>query len=148
MQLAVLEQTLLEAVAADRIGTPVAFRMHAQLAEPQADLAGLCTAGLQIAGKLLQSPPSRLYAQQNAGGNQWQILVNYASGATVSFNVGRGAVRENRVNCLVVGNHGIARLEDDAEFLPPGKPLPQQNLWSERIAESVRRRGPVEIATS
>ena len=147
MQLADLEQTLLQAVAADRIGTPVAFRLHAQLAEPESDLAGICAAGLQVAEKLLGARSSRLFAQQNSGGNQWQILVNYSSGATVSLTVGRGISTQNRVNGLVVGNHGIARLEEDSEFVPPPLPL-QRGVWSDRIEHSLRTRAPVDIAAT
>ncbi len=111
-----LHKTLTDALATGKIGTPVSLRLHLQLVDPSADLAGSMATVMRIAEAVFDIPTATLSAQRDAGERQLNVLIESASGQTVSLTIGRGCTDTSKLDLLLVGNHGIVRLGGTEHF--------------------------------
>lgn len=140
-----LQQTLSQILATGQIGTPVALRLSLQLPQPHADLTSYGAACLEWAAEVFANEPARIATQQHARGQQQNLLVSFRGGQTVSVSVGRGAIDRERLDCLLIGNHGMARLEGGdclAEYAPAAATAPSR--WIEWITASLESSAPVD----
>ncbi|HUG90850.1 MAG TPA: hypothetical protein VML55_08460 [Planctomycetaceae bacterium] len=115
-----LARALDGAVAAGRIGTPVALRVHAVL-PAGGDLVAALAALMRRLAEPLFGPPGRLTARRDADERQLHALASYPSGPTVLVTLAATRSRDPSLELLVVGNHGVIRLEGGECFagLPP-----------------------------
>lgn len=137
--------TVLKAVDSGEVGTPVALRLHLQQPPSKSALAARVEALLQLAGDVFGVTPSKLTARGNAGGKQLSILFEYASGQTLFVTVG-SAAQQATLHLLLVGNHGLIRLEG-AELIGGFTTSAASNSagWQSKIDESISSSGPVTI---
>jgi hypothetical protein len=106
-----LQTALSDTLATGKIGTPVSLRLHLQLTEPDADLFAAMSAVMQMIEPVFSSSSARLRARQDADARQLNVLLDYTNGETVLLTLGRGCAKQPSLNLLVVGNHGVVRLE-------------------------------------
>lgn len=141
-----LQQTLKKAVDCGKIGVPVALRMHLQMADATAELYALVSQSLEMAFANFRADEWRLMARRDPTGRQLNLLLDNRGGQTVLLTVGKGSAVENRLDLLLIGNHGIVRLEG-AEFFEPTKSptTPTIARWREFVEASLSQRGPVLI---
>ena len=115
MTLVDLHKTLTDALATGKIGTPVSLRLHLQLADPSTNLATTMAAVMRIAETVFDIPSATLSAQRDVGERQLNVLIESANGQTVSLTIGRGCTDVATLDLLLVGNHGVVRM-DGTEF--------------------------------
>jgi predicted dehydrogenase len=117
-----LSRTVLESVATGKIGTPVSFRLHAMLPEVRDERRGpenhvrqqLLAAVAQAAAfaeRVLQARPATLLARGDSAGRQLNVLINHAGGQTALITVACTAAPITESHLLVIGTHGVLRLE-------------------------------------
>ncbi len=146
-----LSTTLWEAVETKRIGIPVALRLHLQLCDPQADLTVAMVASLCLVEPFFNLNPSRLMARRDSADRQLNVLLETADGRTVFVTVGRGSTGQATLHLLLIGNHGVVRLEGAQTFEEEALQGAASELsakvdeWNTRIAQSVARNEAVAI---
>lgn len=106
-----IHHALTAAIATGKIGTPVSVRVHLQLPETRADFDAAIDAIVATTKPALHETMQTLQSRVNAEGNQWNVLLRSANGRSLFVTLGRGSAREPRLELLVVGNHGVIRLE-------------------------------------
>jgi len=147
MKLDELGETLCQAISSGKVGTAVSLRTHVQLSEGESDLIGVFSLLLKLAGSAFGAEASTLFARQNADERQLNVLARYPDGQTAMFTVGCGSVTCSQCQLLLVGNHGIARLEGGEYF---EETLPEMPADVERIRtlvdKSVAQRAPVAMS--
>ncbi len=111
-----IRHTLLEAVKTGKVGTPVALRLHLQLTNADASLLSTAATLIGLCEPLFKVEPSQLFARSNAGGRQLSLLCETESGRTCSITIGSGSAKAASLNLLLVGNHGVIRLEGSELF--------------------------------
>lgn len=140
-----LQKSLLSEATGGRIGVPLSLRASIQLADADTDLVLVATDLLQFAGELLSGHPSRLMAKSDAQTRQINALVEFDKGQTATITVGRGSVAHDEAQAILVGNHGIARLEG-GELFEYGVRAenPNQLEWRRRLELCLKTGEPVE----
>lgn len=146
-----LNRALAEALATGQIGTPVSLRVHFQVPDSAADLAAMVAAVMRLSQPVFRERPSTLAAREHPHGRQWNVLVGYPGGATAFVTAGCGSARQPSLRLLLVGNHGIVRLEgpdqfEDDLFSPHAGSDVEQ--WRSAVTASVARGGVVELRNS
>ena len=139
--IAQLEETLGEAVTTGKIGTVVSVRALLHLPDEQADLETAASVVLGLAGRLIGSDAGSLVTRGQESGRQLNLLMRLDAGGILSVSVTRGSSSQVELVLVVVGNHGVIRLEG-AELAEEmglsgesfGDP---DDLWRELIARSV-----------
>jgi hypothetical protein len=108
-----LQNALTAAIATGRIGTPVALRVHAIVASDSFNPAAALDAVIGLAGTAFPTKPQQMTARSGGAGQQWNVLLIYAGGQTLSFSIASSPASTggNRLHLLLIGNHGIIRLE-------------------------------------
>ncbi len=143
MNCAELKQALSDAMNTGKLGTPVAVRVHVQLASPtfaapSCGLTGVIDGVLQMLSPVFCEPLSSLRVRRHNEVEQWTVLLQSSTGKTVCITVGCGCRASDSLELLVVGNHGIARLHggggDVLEWETEAKP---EIDWSSVIDEAV-----------
>jgi len=137
-----LNQTIQTALDSGKIGTPVCLRASVQLNKGGPEPIVVLAACTRMAEALFEVQPAKLTARQTPDASQLNLIVEFAAGQTLSLSIGRGAVNDPDTNLLLIGNHGIIRLEG-------GDTLEQQS-WTADASEIERwrileRNGPVAI---
>ena len=120
MTLAELQTALAQALATGKVGTPVNVRLHLQV--PAGGRAGdLLSVAVDLCEPIFGGRPERLAAMGSDAAHQWNVLLHYGFGQTLSVTAGVGAAKRATIQLLVGGNHGIIRLEgDDLDDVPAG----------------------------
>jgi hypothetical protein len=141
-----LRNALRQALETGKIGVPVSLRLHCQLADREVDLVSALAAVLPLAEDCFSTAPVSLAATQDAGQRQLNVMLQYAAGSTVFVTVGRGSAVRNRLHLLVVGNHGVVRLEG-ADAFDAGNvgTTADSQRWRAPVAESLKRREAVSV---
>ncbi|HAA49797.1 MAG TPA: hypothetical protein DCE43_08760 [Planctomycetaceae bacterium] len=139
--IAQLEETLGEAVTTGKIGTVVSIRALLHLPGEQADLETAASVVLGLAGRLIGSDSGSLVTRGQESGRQLNLLVGLDVGGILSVSVTRGSSSQVELVLVVVGNHGVIRLEgaelaeemglSEESFAGP------DDSWLERISGSV-----------
>ena len=109
--IAILEETLAQAVATGKIGTVVSVRALLHLPDETADLESAAAVLLALAGRLLGSDAGSLVTRGHESGRQLNLLLRLDAGGIVSASVTRGCASQLELALVVVGNHGVIRLE-------------------------------------
>lgn len=136
-----LERTLTDALSTEKIGTPVALRLHLQLADPAANLAQATAALMGLAETVFSQAPSRLTARtRDETPRQWNLLCDYADGQTAQLTLGCGATASSTLHLLLVGNHGVVRLEGAELFDETSLSATDEetNRWQQAVTSSTR----------
>ena len=143
-----LQKAVSEALASGQIGTPVSLRAHWQLADPNADLVKALAIILRVAEPAFSRVPDRLTARRGPDERQIHVLLHYADGKTALITLGRGSVQGESLHWLLIGNHGIMRLEG-AEMFEATGPLAETgdvDRFRAAIDRSVQSRASVAFA--
>lgn len=106
-----IHQSLTAAMATGKIGEQVSVRVHLQLPPANADLNAALDSIIAMTDPAVSQPMTKLQSRVHADGNQWNVLLQSANGRTLFVTLGRGSVQEATLELLVVGNHGVIRLE-------------------------------------
>lgn len=142
-----VQSALADAVRTGKLGTPVAARVHVQLVDDAVEPDAVLAPVLEMLRPCFDHPPASVRAREHASEGQWNVLFQTAAGGTVFVTVGCGAANAPGLHLLVIGNHGVLRLEG-AECFRPGDlsaaaPAPQ--AWSAAITESLRSGRSIDI---
>jgi len=116
-----IDRQVARAVAAGRVGTPVALRAFLYLSEDHGRLMETVGAVLAAAGGWFSSPARRLYALGGAAHGEITVLAEFAGGQTALISAGLLRGPAPLANILVIGNKGTLRFEGPAvpEPAPP-----------------------------
>jgi len=123
-----IKAALAEAVQTGKLGVPVSARVHLQLAEDassdespptEKDWEALRSAVVELFSVCWNEAPETIHVRQHPTGRQHNTLLQTASGNTVCITIGRGCARQSTLHLLVLGNHGVVRL-DGATVRCPG----------------------------
>jgi hypothetical protein len=134
-----LDRTLTDALSTGKVGSPVALRLHLQLADSAADLAQATAALMRLAETVFSETPSRVTARtRDETPRQWNLLCNYPGGQTVQLTLGCGAAASSTLHLLLVGNHGVVRLEgaelfDDTSLSATDE---ETNHWQQTVEQN------------
>ncbi len=138
-----LTRTLEQALATGRAGTPVAVRWHlVDRVDASADAASAAVERFAALGALseclLRQPPASLVASANPSGRHLQVLIRFQSGATGVVTVALVPDGQTRLELLLVGNHGIVRLEGGEQFDTASLPKPPvADAWIRACRQSL-----------
>ncbi|MDA0834010.1 MAG: hypothetical protein O2955_02435 [Planctomycetota bacterium] len=142
-----LYKSVEQTVKSGRLGTIVSLRvLMSTKSRPVEQLA----IWLEWTGKLFDSSTGKLYASQDAGGRQISVLASLASGATISLTaVSYSSVDDepaNTLQLLLIGQHGIARLEGGNEIDPAlASAEKTSNKWTAAIEKSVHSQAAIHV---
>ncbi|MBQ18594.1 MAG: hypothetical protein CMJ65_15885 [Planctomycetaceae bacterium] len=141
--MAPLQETLAAAVGTGKIGTVVSFRALLQLPDGDTALDTAAAAVLATAESLVGSEPGSLSVRRHASGQQLNLLLRFDGGPIASVSVTGGVVDAVELALVVVGNHGVIRLEG-AELaedigLTAQAFTKADSRWIERIHEALAR---------
>jgi hypothetical protein len=139
-----LSAKLLPAVVCGKIGTPVSLRMHVQLTDSRADLIQTLANAMHVAASVFTAQPATLMARRDANRSQLNLLFSYTNGQVVMLTVGCGSAESPSLHLLLIGDHGVVRLEgaelfDAAEMQSP----PDAAQWRSPVATSLAEGQPV-----
>ena len=109
--IATFEETLGQAVATGKIGAVVSVRSLLQLPDPNADLTAAASVLLGLCGRLIGSDAGSLVTRGHESGRQLNLLLRLDAGEIVSVSVTRGSSSRLELDLVVVGNHGVIRME-------------------------------------
>lgn len=142
MTLDEIHQTLLEAVNTGKVGTPVALRLHLQLVSTDVDPYLLVAELLQLCEPLFGEEPVRVMARNNNDGRQLNLLFETAAGRTISITIGGGSTTQAFLSLLLIGNHGVIRLEgadsfDEQSLNDMSDASAKRDHWHSMIASSL-----------
>ena len=131
------EATLLEAVATGKIGTVVSVRAMLQLPDESADLKSAASVVLALAARVLGTDAGQLVTRSHDSGQQLNLLLRLDAGGIQSVTVTRGGVSKLELDLVVVGNHGVIRMEGselaEEMGLSVGSFAEADEAWLERI---------------
>ena len=130
-----LTRALSDLLRRGEIGTPVSLRMFLHLPEPNADLDSAVATLMRLAASVFPCEVADLAARLDSEERQLNILIRMSDGRTVSLTVVRGGVTTVPLNLLLIGNHGIVRLEGGDAMLPfsPEEIPEDTDCWKKRI---------------
>ena len=147
MTLDELNATLAAALASEKAGTPVSLRLHLQVAETTNDSVDLTAMLMPLVETVFNARASRLLARRNVAADQLNVLFTLADGKTAFITCGRGSTRHTSLQLLLVGNHGIIRLEG-GQLFKPGKAVDAagSRYWRTAIEKSLAANAPISLA--
>lgn len=139
-----LQQSIEQTVRTGQLGTIVSLRIFMSVTDDaDSQLAGW----LSWATTLFGSDAAKLFASRDVTGRQTSVLCSLASGATISMTAvltPPDDAREPTLQLLLIGQHGIARLQGGDEIdatLPEDK---ASSRWRSAIEGSLTSQKPVE----
>lgn len=124
------------ALAAGRIGTPVALRLFAQTAREASQLVGILARSLETATRWLAAEPASVYAvgsladdatsgrNDEANTPHVALAVRFANGRAAVLSAGL-AQATPRMELLVIGNRGVISWEPDYGAMTEDEPSPR-----------------------
>ncbi|MGH7199424.1 MAG: hypothetical protein ACREJB_02395 [Planctomycetaceae bacterium] len=137
MTLEDLNRALVDALGAGKIGTPVHLRVHVELPEGDAEPGGIVEAVMVLARTAFAAEAATVTARRDDARTQWNLLFGHAGGQSALVTINRGCSAIPRVRLLVVGNHGVVRLEGGELFAGFAATQPLRPAWVSRIDESI-----------
>lgn len=111
-----LKRSLYSVLETGKIGTPVSMRVHWQMPGTSTDVCVALASSMSLCHSVMKGSPSTLIARQTSGGTQLNVLVTLENGRTILVTVGSGAVSYSVLELLLIGNHGIVRLEGEGRI--------------------------------
>lgn len=136
-----LQEALDQAVATGKAGTIVSARLFLQLPDAAADLESAAAVLTETAGTLMELVPGWLTVRRHASASHLSLLLHADSGPLVSVSVTGGVVESVELVLVVIGNHGLIRLEGAelaAEMgLLPGVFDEAAEEWREPITQAL-----------
>jgi len=147
MTLEHLRQSLLTVLQTGRIGSPVSLRLHLQLSDAQYDSNAALASLMPLCKAVFHSTPAGLSARRDSGQTQLNAMVSFSGGETLLVSVGQGFSEETRLDLLLIGNHGVVRLEgnDPLENLP-AVDVDQVQQWSAAVDRSLKERRQIVLS--
>ena len=145
-----LRQALREVLDTDRLGTPVAVRLSAQVADTQTTPLQVICRCMELVSEALTDAPLRLSAVCTSDQCQLSILVQHAGGQTTSATAGTGQSADS-LQLLVVGSRGVARLEGGEWFVAEdgvSEPAGGLEFWSRGVTDSLAHGGFVPLTVA
>lgn len=109
-----VRNALSDAVQTGKLGTPVAARVHLLVDDNEVDVAGAAEKLLTMLTPCFDQPPATIRARRHDSGRVQSLLMQTRNGQTIFITIGRSD--RSSLHLLVVGNHGIVRLEGGAYF--------------------------------
>ncbi|MGE3316675.1 MAG: hypothetical protein AB7O26_16280 [Planctomycetaceae bacterium] len=145
-----LERAVSETIRQGEIGIPVALRLNCQFGDRSVDVIEGAIMALHLAETAFaEDRPARLHARRTSDGRQLTVLASYRLGQTFFLTTTAiDGVRES-LDLLLVGNHGIVRLEGGELFVPESADgsFSDPGGWKSAIERSLREQGAVEFAS-
>ena len=140
-----LQKTLATTIATEKIGTPVALRLLVHIADLSVVPAALLAIVALWGESIFTASPAKLTARCTADGRQHNVLLNYAGGQTLLLNIFRGSTSDC-LQLLLVGNHGVVRLEGGELFDPAGmQAVDESQQWENPLARSLAEKNAVNL---
>ncbi|MBW3543757.1 MAG: hypothetical protein KY476_26210 [Planctomycetes bacterium] len=138
-----LKAAIDKVLSAGRIGTPVSVRVHVQIARADAvpPYGGLAAA-MRLADRVFDAEPCEVTARRADGTVHLNVLAGYPRGRTALVSIAFAADADPRLDLLVIGNHGIARLEGGELFdgLCAADDHMQSPFWQQLVEQSLREK--------
>lgn len=142
-----LKRTLCSVLETRKIGTPVSMRVHWQMPKTSTDVCAALASSMNLCHSVMRGSPSTLIARQAFGGTQLNVLVTLENGRTILATVGSGRVNYSVLKLLLIGNHGVVRLEGesriDERLLTHDDELQQ---WKTAVARSLKERKQIVVS--
>jgi hypothetical protein len=94
-----------------------------------------------LAETVFSQAPSRLTARtRSETPRQWNLLCDYSGGQTAQLTLGCGAIASSTLHLLLVGNHGVVRLEGAEMFDETSLSATDEetNRWQQAVTSSTR----------
>lgn len=133
-----LRHSLLETIRTGDIGVPVALRVTSQFGNRAINVIDGAIAAAQLAVVAFsEERPSRLHARKAADDRQLTLLVEYPLGQTFFLTTTAIDGSPSALDLLLIGNHGIVRLEGGELFEPVASPPPVSEEWRKAIESSL-----------
>lgn len=143
-----LSRAVTAALETGKIGTPVAMRLYVRCADDSIDPAAVLNAAASLAGAIFSASPQNLTARFSEDRRQLNVLLGYADGQTLLLSV-IGDVAGDGCDLLLIGNHGIVRLEGGELFdaVEPDSVSPdgETDRWQQLIAQSLATGEVIEL---
>jgi len=142
-----LKRSLCSLLETGKIGTPVSMRVHWQLPKTSTDVCAALASGMNLCQSVMKDSPATLIARQASVGTQLNVLVTLENGRTIMATVGSGSVSYSVLELLLIGNHGIVRLEGEGrieEFVLTNDDDVQ--WWKTAVGRSLTKRKQVVVS--
>ena len=123
------------------------MRVHWQLPKTSTDVCAALASGMNLCQSVMKDSPATLIARQASVGTQLNVLVTLENGRTILATVGSGSVKRPVLELLLVGNHGVVRLEGKSridELLLTNDDELQQ--WKTAVARSLKERKQIVVS--
>jgi hypothetical protein len=142
-----LSQSLLDTIRTGDIGVPVALRVTSQFGNRSVSVIDGAVAATQLAvAAFSEEKPKRLHARAAADDFQLTLLVEYPLGQTFFLTTTAIDGARSAIDLLLIGNHGIVRLEGGELFDPVEGPAPGRGEeWKAAIESSLRSNQAVDF---
>ena len=147
MQLADAERALRAELDSNRLGVPVALRIHAMLPAVDRDILdaiGFFRPFLSLIGDITRGT---IQAKRHASGKQCTILWTAETGKTAFLTLIQSPDVRQSLHVLMIGNHGAMQLQGGETWndaLSDFSPL----LWEKEIQESLRNGTSIRATAS
>ncbi len=145
-----LEHALSETLRVGDVGVPVALRVNCQFGDRSVNVVE----GALVASRLAEMAfsdvkPARLHARATSDNRQLTVLASYPLGQTLFLTTTAIDGARSEVDLLLIGNHGIIRLEGGELFEPESSDAStsESARWKIAIEQSLHERSVVEFAS-
>ena len=142
-----LKRSLCSVLETGEIGTPVSMRVHLQIPKTRVDVISALASIMKLCHSVTKDVPLTLIARQTSGGTQLNVLVTFVNGRTMLATVGSSSVNDSVLELLLIGNHGIIRLEGESridELLLTNDDELQQ--WKTAVTRSLNERKQIVVS--
>ncbi|MCH7689284.1 MAG: hypothetical protein IH899_21855 [Planctomycetes bacterium] len=142
-----LKRSLCSVLETGKIGTPVSMRVHLHIPKTRVDVYSALASIMKLCHSVTRDVPLTLIARQTSGGTQLNVLVTLENGRTILATVGSGSVKRSVLELLLIGNHGVVRLEGEDridELLLTNDDEVQQ--WKTAVARSLNERKQIAVS--
>ena len=136
MNLEQLRLALQQALATGRVGQPVAVRLHLRAGTDTATTEQLLACLLPVVSDVFGDTPQRVLARSGADSGQLNLLLEYELGATALVTVVALGDASPCLHVILVGNHGVIRLEGGEDF-GLASPVPDGHRLLQRVQQSL-----------
>ena len=142
-----LKRALCSVLETGKIGTPVSMRVHWQMPKTSTDVCAALASSMDLCQSVMRDVPFTLIARQASVGTQLNVLVTFVNGRTILVTVGSGCVSYSALELLLIGNHGVVRLEGECridELLLTNDDEVQQ--WKAAVDRSLKERKQIVVS--
>lgn len=141
-----LNNALSDVVASGKIGTPVSLRIHLQIPDATESVNSILAKIIHFGQSIVAGTPSSLVARKNTRQSQLNVILSCAGGQTILATVGSGSSNRMHMQLLLIGNHGIVKLEgeDQLEALTPFH-KDETARWESAINQSIQEAAQIPL---